>query len=94
MLGGRFYFYLNRRRGGKLGIPLELNLRHAPYLSRFEGRKGYGKSTSLVKEACNGDVPAVGSGDGPRQTESQTDARGRSTLITSVESIKNPGKFI
>ena len=34
------------------------------------------------------DVPTVGSGDGPRQTEAQPDARPRSTLVTSVESLK------
>ena len=93
-LGRKVLFLFEQAEGGKLGIPLELNLRYAPYLLRFEDWKGDDKNAPLVKETRNGDVPAVGSGDGPRQTESQTDARGRSTLITSVESIKNARKII
>lgn len=61
---------------------------------RFEGWKGDGKNAPLVKGTRNGDVSTVGSYDGPRQAESQTDARIRSALITSVESIKNTGEII
>jgi hypothetical protein len=61
---------------------------------RFEDWKGDGKNATLVNGTRDGDVPTVGTGDSPCQTESQTDARGRSTLITSVESIKNAGEII
>ncbi len=51
------------------------------------------KSAPLVEVTRNLDVPTVGSGNGSRQTESQTDARLRSTLITSVESLKYSRKI-
>src|SRR4030042_1521838 len=76
--------FLFEQGEGELGIPLELNLRYAPYLLRFEDWESDGKNAPLVKETCNGDVPAVDSGDSPCQTESQTNAKGRSTLVTSV----------
>ena len=58
-----------------------------------EFRERGSKGASLVEATRHRDVPTVGSGDGPRQTEAQADARLRSTLITSVESLKNSGKI-
>ncbi len=51
------------------------------------------KSTPLVKVTRNLDVSTVGSGNGSRQTESQADARLRSTLIAPVESLKYSRKI-
>jgi hypothetical protein len=65
---------------------------HALLLCRFRERGS--KGAPLIRGTRDGNVPIVGSGDSPCQTESQTDARGRSTLITSVESIKNAGEII
>ena len=48
----------------------------------------------MVEAARDRDVPTLGSGDGPRQTETQADARLRSTLVTSVESLKNSRKIV
>ena len=56
--------------------------------------KGDCKGTSLMECACDRDITAMGPGNGPGQTETQSDACLGPALIAPVESLKNAGKII
>ena len=55
-------------------------------------RKGDGEGASLVRKACDGDIPAMGACDGPGKAQTQTCARFGAARIAAKKPVKDVGQ--